>query len=85
MEELLTEILAVLKNNNAERLWTISDIAFYTNMSSSSVSRNLLCKPGFPTPIKFSDERGRQWIPEEVKEWILSSRQCKKTGRPRNT
>ncbi len=85
--DLLEQIAAQLKIAGGDnRLWSLDDIAAYIGLSKSSVQNRIICKPGFPKPIKLNEERSRRWLPKEVKEWVLSHQgQRKKPGRPRNT
>ena len=57
----LREILVELRVENREsRLWTRTDIAYYCSLKPATVSRSILCKPGFPKPIRMESTGNRR-------------------------
>lgn len=61
-------ILEELKALNAQnRLWSTAEVGMYFGVSAKSAC-GIVCKSGFPTPIKVPGI-GRRWEPEEVKKW----------------
>ena len=79
MEDLLEQILEELRQlrqieSAKSRLWDTKDIAYYLNLTSQNVSNNYITRPDFPAPIRLSKERGRRWLPEDVKNWALNNK-----------
>lgn len=66
LEELQTLKAFYFKNN---RLWAVEDIAFYLNLREDNVKQNYVNRPDFPAPIRLNQERGRRWMPEDVRKW----------------
>ena len=68
-DEILSQILDELrKTNRNTRLWSVQDIADYFGLSKASAYARIVCKPGFPKPIKLEGVSQR-WKPAEVQAW----------------
>lgn len=87
---ILEQILDELRANNADkRLWGVTDIANYLNLSESSIRTRVICKPDFPVAVSIPTDAGqtnRRWYPHEVKDWIGKHRENStiRRGRPRS-
>lgn len=56
------------------RLWSVEDIAEWSNYSRSTVAERVVCKPGFPKPIRLEGKGHPRWVPAEVMEWFAAQR-----------
>jgi predicted DNA-binding transcriptional regulator AlpA len=60
-----------------DKLWDISDIAAWIDVSKDTVRRHLLSKSTFPKAVMIPTGRRsshRRWVPVEVKKWVLRHR-----------
>ena len=71
--EILTQILESLKDKKAanDRLWDISDIAYYVGYNNNFVS-SLKNNPNFPRPIVLG--KHPRWEPNEVRDFCKKQR-----------
>lgn len=56
-----------------KRLWSVSRIAEYFDVSETTCYRAIICKPDFPAPIKIAGGPLR-WVCGEVIEWAENQR-----------
>ncbi len=71
--EKLDTIASALKLGRPS-LWSIQEIAAYYGCCDDTVREQMICKRGFPIPVKVT-AGGRRWVPEEVVDWILKHRE----------
>jgi hypothetical protein len=70
---------ALLKDQEADVLWTAADIAEYLNVCTRQVSERYAMLPDFPKAIRLPSPKRRglyRWKKHEVIAWVESLRQA---------
>jgi hypothetical protein len=55
-------------------LWSVERVASYFNKAVPVAQRSILCKPGFPKPVKTEKGARPLYFAKEVVEWANSCR-----------
>lgn len=58
-----------------KEMWSLEDIAEYTNLKFRVVRDTLVHQPDFPTAIKPLGQKSRIWKATEVKGWLNRRRE----------
>lgn len=71
-----------------DRLWDVAAIAEWLQLSVDTVSRSVVTRPGFPTPLQAvsGPQARRRWFAGEVIRWARQNRgqlPVGRAGRPR--
>ena len=55
--------------NQPETLWDVEDVAKYLRYQPRVVREKLVCRPGFPQPMRLP---GMRWEPDAIREWATA-------------
>lgn len=62
-----------------EKLWKVTDIAEYLNLSPGTCYNSVVSREEFPVALNpIPGSRSRRWIPEEVRKWARNRREKRK-------
>lgn len=68
MQEAATAEALRAVQSAAARWWSLEDIALQMRLSKSHVAQQIVCQPGFPTPVPRSKQP--RWVARDVVAWF---------------
>jgi len=67
-DEVLVEIRDLLtQSDRNDRLWTLDDIAWFTQLTKATIKRNYVNRKDFPKPVGGLDSP--RFNPDDVRKW----------------
>lgn len=55
-----------------DELWTVKDIAAFGKWAATYVSNSIVFLPGFPRPVRITENAKPRWIASQVKAWAAT-------------